>query len=204
MEQKSNKTIVAGFYKRIVGQRESSLINQYVREDYIQHSPMGKDGREGLFEMVEFLKSLPPSTETQSPVKMLIAEGDMVAGLLDIKFMGKRMLVVDLFRLQDGLLAEHWDVVQEIDADLSIDHIIADENASDLLANKELITDLLGVNLRRLIGEGDVIVSQSEITEGDNVFAQYDVFRLKDGIIQSQLTVKQQVPDVMMHNNGMF
>lgn len=204
MEQKSNKTIVAGFYKRIVGQRESSLINQYVREDYIQHSPMGKDGREGLFEMVEFLKSLPPSTETQSPVKMLITEGDMVAGLLDIKFMGKRMLVVDLFRLQDGLLAEHWDAVQEIDADLSVDNIIADENASDLLANKDLITDLLGVNLRRLIGEGDVIVSQSEITERDNVFAQYDVFRLKDGIIQSQLTVKQQVPDVMMHNNGML
>ncbi|MGY3211101.1 hypothetical protein [Mucilaginibacter sp. HD30] len=54
MEQTSNKNIIVGFYRQVVRERKSELIPQYVREDYIQHSPMGKDGRQGLFEMVEF------------------------------------------------------------------------------------------------------------------------------------------------------
>ncbi|MCC8423413.1 nuclear transport factor 2 family protein [Mucilaginibacter sp. UR6-11] len=141
MEQKSNKTIVAEFYKKIVGQRDSSLINTYVREDYIQHSAAGKAGRQGLFEMVEFLKTLPPSTETQSPVKRLIGEGELVVIQLDIAFMGKRMVVLDLFRLADGMLAEHWDAVQEITADndnMTGGARIIDAKA-DTAANKALV-----------------------------------------------------------------
>lgn len=137
METRFNKIIVAEFYKKIVGQRDSSLINPYVREDYIQHSAMGKPGREGLFEMIEFLKTLPPSTETVSPVKMLIGDDDMVVILLDISFMGKRMLVIDLFKLEDGMLAEHWDAVQEIPHQQSELRIVS--TTADTLANKQLV-----------------------------------------------------------------
>jgi predicted SnoaL-like aldol condensation-catalyzing enzyme len=144
MEQKSNKIIVAEFYKRIVGQRDSSLINQYVHEHYIQHSPMGRDGRESLFEMVEFLKRLPQPAETKSPVKRLIGDGDLVVIQLDITFMGKRMVVIDLFRVADGMLAEHWDAVQEITAenDLMTDGMSTINNYADTNANKLLVSSL--------------------------------------------------------------
>ncbi len=64
MEQKSNKTIITEFYKNVVRLRKSEMIVDYVHENYIQHSPMGKDGRGALFAMVEFLKTLPPVEET--------------------------------------------------------------------------------------------------------------------------------------------
>lgn len=146
MEQKLNKTIVADFYKKIVGQRNSALINTYVREDYIQHSAMGKDGRQSLFEMIEFLKTLPLPAETTSPVKRLIGDGDLVVIQLDILFMGKRMVVIDLFRVEDGMLTEHWDAVQEIAAgdDLMTNGTATINEHADTEANKLLVSNFYG------------------------------------------------------------
>ncbi|MDB5140035.1 MAG: putative SnoaL-like aldol condensation-catalyzing enzyme [Mucilaginibacter sp.] len=56
MEQKSNKTIVRECYRKIIRDLDLSLVDTYIREDYIQHSPTVKDGRAGLLEMVDFLK----------------------------------------------------------------------------------------------------------------------------------------------------
>lgn len=241
MEQKSNKTIVAEFYKRIVGQRDSSLINQYVHEHYIQHSPMGRDGRQGLFEMVEFLKTLPaPPAGSKSPVKRLIGDGDLVTIQLDISFMGKRMVVIDLFRLADGILAEHWDAVQEIAAanDLMTDGTSSIDNNADANANKLLVSnfyrDLSGnkdqllnsylspgyiehnlaepivnyhhhlIKVRRIIGEGDFVVVQSEYIKGSQSFALYDILRIESEKIAEHWSVQQLIPDVMQHSNGML
>ena len=97
MEQRPNKTIVAEFYKNVVKLRKSELINDYVHENYIQHSPMGKDGREGLIEAVAFLKTLPPPEDnTPSPIMNIIAEGDYVAAHLDLNFMGKHVVLMEL------------------------------------------------------------------------------------------------------------
>jgi predicted SnoaL-like aldol condensation-catalyzing enzyme len=204
MMDQSNKNIVAQFYKEVIGKRDTSLIYTLVREDYIQHSPAGKDGRAGLLEMVEYLKTLPPSIEPQSPVKMLLADDDMVAGLLDIKFMGKRMLVLDLFRLQDGMLAEHWDAVQEISSDIVIPHFNVDEQVQGAEVNKELIGKQWGGDLRRVIGEGDIVVAQSAVTVDGKLHASYDICRMANGAIVDQLSVSQVVPDAMMHKNGMI
>ncbi len=203
MKNQSNKNIIAQFYKQVIGKRDTSLIYSLVRQDYIQHS-QGKDGREGLLEMMEFLKTLPPSTETQSPVKMLLADGDLVAGLLDIKFMGKRMLVVDLFRIEDGMLAEHWDAVQEISGDVVIEPFIIDESATTTAFNKDLIAEKIGSNLKRVIAEGDIVVAQSALIVDGKLYASYGIFRIADGSVVTQLNVRQLVPDVMMHNNGMI
>jgi predicted SnoaL-like aldol condensation-catalyzing enzyme len=110
METKSNKTIVLECYRKIIRDLDLSLIDDYIREDYIQHSPTVKDGKAGLLEMLHFLKSLPqPKEHGPSPIIRTIAEDDLVAVHLDVRFMGKRAAVVDLFRLQDGKIAEHWD-----------------------------------------------------------------------------------------------
>jgi len=206
METISNKALVAQFYKQIVGQRNERLIDIYVREDYIQHSPAGKDGREGLREMINFLKTLPPSTDKTSPVKLLLEDGDLVAGLLYISFMGKQMLVLDLFRLQDSQLAEHWDVVQEVNY-FELDEIIIDLSAN-AETNKHLIKTryepMEGCKVYRVIGEGDMVIVQLALTEQGKRFARYDILRVKGEVVNLILSVRQKIPDVMMHGNGML
>jgi predicted SnoaL-like aldol condensation-catalyzing enzyme len=115
MDTLTNKQSVLSFYKQIVGQRKAELIPEFVREDYIQHNPTVKQGRAGITEMINYLKTLPlPPAGAKSPIIRAIQEDDLVVTHLDIEFMGKRMAVIDLFKLKDGMLAEHWDVIQAI------------------------------------------------------------------------------------------
>jgi len=206
METKSNKTIVAEFYKYIIGQRNEALIDTYVREDYIQHSPSGKDGREGLREMIGYLKTLPLPVEKTSPIKLILADGDFVAGLMHISLMGKRMFVVDLFRIKDGQLAEHWDAVQDT-VDNDFNEIVIDP-AADAGINKELVRtryeSLDKYQAHKVIGEGDIVIAQLEFAVDDQRFVRYDILRVSDKIIDQILSVQQQIPDVMTHNNGMI
>jgi predicted SnoaL-like aldol condensation-catalyzing enzyme len=114
MDTLTNKQRVLSFYKLIVGQRRAELIPEFVREDYIQHNPTVKQGRAGITEVVNYLKTLPPPpVGAKSPIIRAIQEGDLVVTHLDIEFMGKRMAVIDLFKLKDGMLAEHWDAIQQ-------------------------------------------------------------------------------------------
>jgi len=115
MDTLTNKQKVLSFYKLIVGQRRAELIPEFVREDYIQHNPTVKQGRAGITEMINYLKTVPlPPVGAKSPIIRAIQEGDLVVTHLDVVFMGKRMAVIDLFKLKDGLLAEHWDAIQQM------------------------------------------------------------------------------------------
>ena len=145
MEQKSNKTIVRECYRKIIRDLDLSLVDGYIKEDYIQHSPTIKDGRAGILEMLNFLKTLPkPPRETPSPIVRMIGEGDLVAVHLDIKFMGKRMAVIDMFRLENGFIAEHWDAGQPQtgleDAVVTMTNgMVTIDETADARANKTLI-----------------------------------------------------------------
>jgi predicted SnoaL-like aldol condensation-catalyzing enzyme len=112
MENISSRSIVLAAYKHIIGQCNTVLIDTYISNTYIQHSPTVKDGKAGLTEMIEFLKKVPRTGGQISPIVRTIEDGDLVAVHLDVTFMGKRMAVIDIFRVQDGKIAEHWDAVQ--------------------------------------------------------------------------------------------
>jgi predicted SnoaL-like aldol condensation-catalyzing enzyme len=115
MDTLSNKQKVLSFYKLIVGQRKAELIPEFVLEDYKQHNPTVAQGRAGITGMINYLKTLPPPPAgAKSPIIRAIEEGDLVVTHLDIEFMDKHMVVIDLFKLKDGMLAEHWDAIQEM------------------------------------------------------------------------------------------
>ncbi len=115
MDTLSNKQKVLSFYKLIVGQRKAELITEFVLENYKQHNPTVAQGRAGITGMINYLKTLPmPPEGAKSPIIRAIQEGDMVVTHLDIQFMGKHMVVIDLFKLKNGVLAEHWDAIQEV------------------------------------------------------------------------------------------
>ena len=145
METNINKQIVSACYKCVIRDLNFSLVDTYIADDYIQHSPTVKDGKQGLLEMLRFLETIPkPATQHQSPIIRMIAEGDLVAVHLDIIFMGKRVAVVDLFRLNNGKIAEHWDaaidqpVEQPGPVTFTNGATVIDKNA-DAIKSKELV-----------------------------------------------------------------
>lgn len=206
MESRSNKTIIAGFYRHVVRERKSELIPQYVHENYIQHSAIGRDGREALTEMVEFLKTLPPPAETdKSPIVHLIEEDDLVVAHLDLHFMRKDIRVIELFRMQEGKAAEHWDVTQEMNSEalpfIEVQNGIPVDNRGAFLT---ALYNKSNIAIHRFITEGDFTAVHAEAKDGDQSIALFDIFQFEDGKLAAHWGAKQQVPQKLMHSNGMF
>lgn len=111
MEEK-NKEVIRAFYKEFFNDHIIESADQYVREDYIQHNPGVEQGREAL--KSAFRNKFVTEPDFHLDIRMLIAEGDMVAVYLkNVDKEGHtKCRVVDIYRLIDGMLAEHWDVLQ--------------------------------------------------------------------------------------------
>ena len=103
-----NKEIVRRFYEEVFNAWDLSKVEQYVREDYKQHSPMAEDGRAGFIKFCEFFFKMHPHMD----IVQLIGDGDIVAVFFKCTVDDGVNKVVDIFRLKDGMLAEHWDVVE--------------------------------------------------------------------------------------------
>lgn len=110
----TNKEILANFYKEFFNEHKIEAANKYLREDYIQHNPGVAQGREGLKEGFSKKFEIDPTFKLE--IKMMIAEDDIVVVYLkNIDPEGNtKCRVVDIYRLEDGQLAEHWDVLQPV------------------------------------------------------------------------------------------
>jgi predicted SnoaL-like aldol condensation-catalyzing enzyme len=106
----TNKAIVSGAFDTLFNKREYAAAKQFWAEEYIQHSAHIPPGREGLFGLI---KALPD--EFAHELELVMAEGDLV--LVRGPFSGDGQpapwIVVDLVRMEDGLLKEHWDVGED-------------------------------------------------------------------------------------------
>lgn len=111
----ANKQIVVNFYtKAFVEQKPREAAELYISEKtYIQHNPHVKDGRTAFIEFFEpYFKD--HSERTPSKIKRVIADGNLVA--LHVESAGRpgesSVAIVDIFRVEDGKIVEHWDVIQ--------------------------------------------------------------------------------------------
>lgn len=118
----TNQDIVGLVGNSVFNEHDFSVLEDYMREDYIQHNPLVPQGREGFRTFFEAAFEAIP--DWSYSLKNIIADGDFVwvygtyAGTqkgdwLGIPASGKSFAfdAVDIFRLQDGKLAEHWDVM---------------------------------------------------------------------------------------------
>jgi predicted SnoaL-like aldol condensation-catalyzing enzyme len=113
-QQSSYKEMALSFYKEIIGKRDIARADEIIAENYIQHNPQLKTGRAGVLEALEYLKKMPaPPANAPSPIRRVIAEGEFVALHLAVDIGGTRKYVVDIFRIESGKLAEHWDAIQD-------------------------------------------------------------------------------------------
>jgi predicted SnoaL-like aldol condensation-catalyzing enzyme len=110
--QEKNKEVVRALYKEFFNDHVVESADKYVREDYKQHNPGVGQGREAL--KSAFAEKFIEHPEFRLDIKMMVADGDMVwVYLKNVDPEGNtRCRVVDMYRLADGKLAEHWDVLQ--------------------------------------------------------------------------------------------
>lgn len=110
MVHEGNKALVLEAFDTLFNRRDYDAAAQYWSPDYIQHSAHIAPGREGLFHLV---KSLPAELRYENA--LILTEGDYV--FLHGRFTGngqpRAMIAADIVRIADGVLAEHWDVLQD-------------------------------------------------------------------------------------------
>lgn len=108
----TNKEIVLEFIDKVFNAWDLTNVDKYVREDYHQHSPEVKEGREGFKEFAAGFFNLKPHMH----VFKIAEDGDMVFVFFKCTFgdSPNAAKVCDIYRLENGMLVEHWDVLQQI------------------------------------------------------------------------------------------
>ena len=114
-----NKKVVLAFYEQAINKKDFEAARKYMGDPYTQHNPTAVDGHDGLRAwLTEFKRAYP---DLKAEVKRVIAEGDYVVlhvyGVNGPSPHGTA--VVDIFRVKDGKVVEHWDVIQAIPAEVS-------------------------------------------------------------------------------------
>jgi predicted SnoaL-like aldol condensation-catalyzing enzyme len=108
--QETNKALVLEAFDTLFNKRDYAAAERYWSPNYIQHSAHIAPGREGLFDLI---KSMPPTLKYEPG--MIVAEGDVV--MIHGRFSGfgqpTAWIAADILRIEDGILAEHWDVIQD-------------------------------------------------------------------------------------------
>jgi predicted SnoaL-like aldol condensation-catalyzing enzyme len=105
-----NKALVLEAFDTLFNKRDYATAERYWSPNYIQHSAHIASGRDGLFNLI---KSLP--TRLKYEPGIIVAEGDLV--IVHGRFSGfgapVNWIAADIVRVKDGVLVEHWDVIQD-------------------------------------------------------------------------------------------
>jgi len=104
------KAFVLEAFETLFNKKDFVAAEKFWSPNYIQHSAHIPQGRDGLFGLI---KSTPPEMKYEN--SLIMAEGDML--MLHGRFSGLGLpanwIVVDIVRIENGLVAEHWDVIQD-------------------------------------------------------------------------------------------
>ena len=107
--EEKNKKLVLEAFDTLFNKRDYAAAERFWSPDYIQHSAHIAPGREGLFNLI---KSLPPTLRYEPGT--IVAEGDFV--IVHGRFSGfapVNWIATDIVRMENGILVEHWDVIQD-------------------------------------------------------------------------------------------
>lgn len=105
-----NKRLVLEAFDALFNRRDYAAAEKFWSPNYIQHSAHIAPGRDGLFNLVRSL----PGTLKYEP-GTIVAEGDFVIvhGRFSNFGLPVNWIAADILRIADGILAEHWDVIQD-------------------------------------------------------------------------------------------
>jgi predicted SnoaL-like aldol condensation-catalyzing enzyme len=113
-QQERNKETVIAFYDAAINKKDFEEASQYLSDKYINHNPLAADGPEGLKAFIEWAAENVPDFRVE--FKRVLADGDFVVVHSHAKRTpdDRGSAVIDIYRLEDGKVVEHWDVIQAI------------------------------------------------------------------------------------------
>ena len=106
--------MVEYFWNEVFNKHNTAVIDEMTAPNYIQHNPGFQDGRQAFEDGIEvFLKEFPQS---KAEIKHIGADGDLVFihNHITLNDKDRGQAAVDIFRVKDGKIVEHWDVIQDI------------------------------------------------------------------------------------------
>ena len=113
-DPEANKKVVLDFYEKGLNQKDFDAAAKHFGPRYIQHNPTAPDGIEGFKAFIAFRKDKFPNAKSE--IKRAFAEGDyVILHVHGVREPGERgVAIVDIFRLENGKIVEHWDVIQPV------------------------------------------------------------------------------------------
>ena len=112
--EEANRRLVANMYERVLKPLDSARVDEFFARDYVQHNPLAATGAQGLKDFLDWARARAPAAEHR--VKRLFVDGDYVIAHVHVIIHPGDLgnAVVDIFRVAQGRIAEHWDVAQEV------------------------------------------------------------------------------------------
>ena len=106
----TNRELIEKFYDEVFNNWDLSNLDTYTVERCVQHNPVAESGREGFVRFCDKFLAMKPHME----IKHIIEENDFVCVFFKCTMQANGMenKVFDLYRIEDGKLAEHWDCVE--------------------------------------------------------------------------------------------
>ena len=107
--QEKNKALVLDAFDTLFNKRDYAAAEKYWSPNYVQHSAHIPPGRDGLFNLI---RASSPSLKYEHG--LIMAEGDFV--IVHGRYSNTGLpanWIADIVRIENGLLAEHWDVIQD-------------------------------------------------------------------------------------------
>ncbi|MEO5705768.1 MAG: nuclear transport factor 2 family protein [Alteraurantiacibacter sp.] len=113
-QEDANLALVMELFAQVLNPMDSGAVDRFVAPDYVQHSQLAPPGREALKAFLDMIKAETP--HAVHDVKRAFVDGDHVTVHYNVRrFPGDLgWAVMDIFRVEHGLIAEHWDVMQDV------------------------------------------------------------------------------------------
>jgi predicted SnoaL-like aldol condensation-catalyzing enzyme len=110
----ANKTTVRAYYETAFRGQPELAVQRYLGDRYIQHNPQAADGPAAFIQFVHNLRR--EYSELRLDIKRIFADGDFVIthSHLIRKPGDAGLALADFFRLENGKVVEHWDVIQPV------------------------------------------------------------------------------------------
>jgi len=112
--EQRNHDLVMGLFAEVLNPLDSRAVDRFIAPDYIQHSQLAPPGRDALKAFLDWAKGQNPGAVHD--IKRSFVEGDHVVVHYHVRRNADDpgLAVIDIFRIEDGLIAEHWDVLQDV------------------------------------------------------------------------------------------
>ena len=115
-EEQRRLDLVLEMYREVLIAMDSSKVERYLSPDYVQHSSLAPPGLQALKDFLDTVRTRSPDA-TQT-IRRAFVDGDhVIVHVHVVRFRGDPGLaVVDIFRVENDAIVEHWDVIQEVPA----------------------------------------------------------------------------------------